>query len=456
MSDGSAKSRAMRLQAEKLHPAAIFVALFMAVAVGRLPEIFEFLRPLHLGKVTLAAAIVAMLFNLKRSNTVLSTSLGVRMALFTALAILSLSFSIWGSRTLVFLELDLLRIVLLFVLIAKTTVNVRTLRFYLVVFAAILGLMALFGLLNATGARVEFSQSYDPNDIGLVVLTISALFFGLATDKALPMRKLVLLLSLVGFAIVLSTQSRGAFLGLCAVVLYFSIAQRTIVDGKFYQLPNPRVIGGMLAAFIVVFLITPDASWDRILTIFELEDDYNTTGNRGRMAIWTRGIETFLSKPWGVGGGAYQSSDLRAGGVGLTAHNSFLQVAVELGVAGLLIYISLYRSAWRTTRAMLLLGDGDGDGDGDVSRKGLSPGALALGIRCAIVGFLVSGFFLSMGYGRVFYALLGLIAACELLYCGSPVRDKQSARRSHRARSSQVSSTAARAGSNSRNWAERR
>lgn len=381
----------------------------MAVAVGRLPELFEFLKPLQLGKLTLAAAIIAVLVNHKHSNEVLKTELGKRMVLFSVLGVLSLAFSIYGPRTLYFLEMDLLRIVLLFFLVAKTATNSRTLAFYLYVFAILLAMMSVLGLLNATGARVEFSQSYDPNDIGLVVLTISALFLGISTDTQHRFHRLILVLSLAGFAVVLSTQSRGAFLGLCAVGLYFSLARKRVENGRFYSAPNPRIVVGMLVAFAFVFAITPESSWDRILTIFELEEDYNTTANRGRVAIWERGLESLFTRPWGAGGGAYQSVDLRLGGAGLTAHNSFLQVAVELGIAGLLIYVSMYRSAWRTSRSMLLMRD-----DVRLGKVGVSLNALGLGIRCAVVGFLVSGFFLSMGYGRVFYSLLGLIAAYEL------------------------------------------
>ena len=89
---------------------------------------------------------------------------------------------------------------------------------------------------------------------------------------------------------------------------------------------------GVVAILLVIVVLTPESSWHRLMTVFELEDDYNMSGRGGRIAIWSRGIEAFLSRPWGYGAGVFQSVDMRAGGQYLTAHNSLIQVAVELGI----------------------------------------------------------------------------------------------------------------------------
>jgi len=398
--------------AGRIHPAAIFVALFMCVAVGRLPELFPFLKPLHLGRVTLVAALVSVMLNWKDSSPMFGSLIAKRVIALALIAVLSATYSIWGSRTILFLQNDLLVIVLLFFLVYKTATNQKTFGFYVLVFAAIVAVMSVLALLSSAGGRVSFSQSYDPNDIGLVLLTSSALLFGICTDKAVPQRTALLAISLLGFSSVLATQSRGAFLGLCAVAIFFMLATRDVREKGFYRFPGFRVLAIIVVVVGIVLALTPESSWDRILTVFELESDYNTSTERGRVAIWERGMEAFLQSPWGVGGGAYQAADMRAGGSYMTAHNSFLQIAVELGVVGLLIYLSIYKQIWSITRR-LLLADGE-----RVNGSILCPssGAIALGVRASLIGFSVSGFFLSMAYGRIFFAMLGMVAACELLY----------------------------------------
>ena len=397
----------------KIHPAAPYIALFVAVAVGRLQEIFPVFNPLQLGKVTLVAAVAAVLFSKMATNKMYSSLLGRRLIWFCTLAVVSVAYSIWGTQTLSFLEKDILRIFLLFVLIYKTSVNVSTLRFYILVVAGILLLMALVGVTALSSARTAFSDTYDANDIGLVVLTTSAFLCGVSRDRDLVLRKFLLALSLVGFAVVLSTQSRGAFLGLCAVGIYFAFAKDEPGAARLYRMPTINMMMAFAIGILVIILIAPAESWDRILTLFNLESDYNTSEDRGRIAIWTRGLESFLSQPWGVGGGAYQEADMRAGGDFMTAHNSFIQVAVELGVVGLLLYVGFYKSAWQQTGKMLRV-----EAKPNLRPSMIAPAAFGLGMRASMIGFGVCGFFLSMAYGRIFYVLLALVAAGNTLWFG--------------------------------------
>ena len=174
-----------------------------------------------------------------------------------------------------------------------------------------------------------------------------------------------------------------------------------------------RVLVGTALSVVVIVLITPAESWDRILTVFELSDDYNTSGERGRLAIWGRGIDAFLRSPWGVGGGAYQVADMRAGGSYITAHNSFLQVLVELGAIGFILYVGFYRKSWQHSAALIA-------GKGRSYASSMSCNVFGLAVRGAFIGYLVSSFFLSLAYGRLFYVILAIIAAAEHVWLASP------------------------------------
>jgi len=396
-------------KSDSLHPAAFFVALYLSVAVGRLPEIFEFLRPFYLGKVTILLALIIIFLNWDNTNKLSEATIGRRMIAFTALCLVSLSFSIWRSGTLAFISKDLLGVFSVFFLTFKTAVNITTIRFYFTIFAVILGMMTIMALLASTSGRMVISSSYDPNDVGLVVLTASALLYGYSRDRKVSYRIYLILFSVLGFFVALSTQSRGAFLGVVAVVTFFMFSNDGTDSQKIYRWPSFRTIAGVAFCAVIIVALLPDSSWDRIFTIFDLENDYNTTGETGRLAIWQRGIDTFLSRPWGVGAGVYQSADVASGGRYHTAHNSILQIAVELGLIGMLIFLSFHSQLWRTTgRLMRARGVHD-----KVTHQ--SAFAMALGLRGAIIAFLVTSFFLSMGYSRIFYALLGLGAAIEMV-----------------------------------------
>lgn len=397
---------------KSLHPAAWFVALYLAVAVGRLPELFEFLQPIHLGKVTLLLAFVAVILNWQNSNSLTAVKSGRRMILFAALCIVSLSFSIWRSGTLAFITKDLVNIFSVFFLTYKTSVNLTTIRFYFMAFGAILGVMTVMAILAYSTGRMVISDTYDPNDVGLVVLTSSALLYGYSRGKNTKFRTAIISISILGLFVALSTQSRGAFLGIIAVVVYFMISDFQANNGRLYRWPSIQA-AGLVACLVVVFLyFLPDSSWDRILTLFELEKDYNTSSETGRLAIWQRGVETFFSRPWGVGAGVYQSADIAVGGRYHTAHNSMLQIAVELGLIGLLIFVGFFLELWRIGGRLICASK-------TLENMSLeSAVSFGAALRGSTIAFLITSFFLSMGYSRIFYTILGLAAAIELVAFG--------------------------------------
>ncbi len=82
-----------------------------------------------------------------------------------------------------------------------------------------------------------------------------------------------------------------------------------------------------------------------------------------------------------------------------TAHNSFLQIGVELGVAGLIIFLSMLARTIRDLRRVQFLYMGSPD----------SPEPyLASMLEVSLYGFVVGGFFLSQAYSPLLYLIIGL------------------------------------------------
>lgn len=388
------------VKADKLHPAAIGMGLYILVTVGRLQELVPFLNGMPLAKIALAVALLGIFVSPAGRNRPLSgIPLSRHLIILTFLAVFSVAVSIWKSHSLTFLLTGFLANVLLFYLLIKSADNDRTLHFYagtLVVAALMLVLPAL--TLSGT-ERGEVSTAYDANDLASVLVTLMplavvAIFSG-------GRKVLWVALSLALATGVVATGSRGGFLGLLAVTLYLVWVplpgRRNGKSGKGTRLTMLALVGLISVAAV------GGAAWERISTLTNLEGDYNLQSETGRLAIWQRGLGIMAHRPWGVGIDAFEAAEGMEGGRFKAAHNSLIQVGAELGIAGLLVFIAMCLSAFR-----LLGGYLDRfAGVDDAPRSA----ALAAALRAGLVGFFVTGFFLSHAYAPVLYALLGMAVA---------------------------------------------
>jgi O-antigen ligase len=142
----------------------------------------------------------------------------------------------------------------------------------------------------------------------------------------------------------------------------------------------------------------------------------------GRTDIWKAGIQLLLTHPWGVGIHGYSTVEgLSHEGLGKwsTAHNSFLQIGVELGVIGLVLFVRLLIGTirdlriLRRTHARQMGAQAGYSTESDVTRH--NPILLAVPLEISLWGFMVGGFFLSQAYSPLLYVILALSVACSRL-----------------------------------------
>jgi O-antigen ligase len=81
------------------------------------------------------------------------------------------------------------------------------------------------------------------------------------------------------------------------------------------------------------------------------------------------------------------------------AHNSYIQVGAELGIPGLLMFVSMIATAFAALRRSTRQG---------VSSQGQE---LAQALSAALVGFVVGAIFLSLAYSEILFTLLALAVA---------------------------------------------
>lgn len=190
-----------------------------------------------------------------------------------------------------------------------------------------------------------YSTLLNPNLLGGYLLPI----FPLAVSAALVWKGWYRLLgvatALLAPLCIWFTYSRGAMLGLAAVIgvyalLGLSLSWPLVKKSRKLQL----ILGGGALAFfgaVVLRIATSTALQDRIASMFTLRGH---SSNSFRMNVWM-GVADMVRDNWligvGIGNTAFRkmySLYMYSGFEALGAYNVFLEVLAEMGVVGLLVF----------------------------------------------------------------------------------------------------------------------
>jgi putative inorganic carbon (HCO3(-)) transporter len=217
-------------------------------------------------------------------------------------------------------------------------------------------------------------------------------------------RFLLLVVACTVFGILILTQSRGALVAL-GVVLIVLIALRW----KWGWIVIPISLSAVVGIFALL-------GTDKFLAV--LSSGVSLGGLEGRLEVWSRAIYMIQDFPFtGVGLGLFGDVADNLYPFFLAppasiphAHNLFLQVAVDLGLPGLIAWASILigaiLSSWHIYR---------------IGKKQAKPWFVGLGagFLCTQIALLVHGIFDSVTWGAVrpapiLWAVWGLIIACSM------------------------------------------
>jgi len=392
------------------------VAIYVATAVGRVQELFPMLAPLRPALVSALLAVGLFLLQQSGARQVTRIRSATTACVLGLLLWAALSVSTALSQGIAFRYVTdyFVKTVVMYVVIAGCVRGVRDVeRLVLVYFIATVIYTAVvltrFQLGSGDDWRLGHLYNYDANDFATLIATALplGLYFVLA-DRRLAVRVLAIAgLTILGVGEIRS-GSRGGFLALLAVAGF--------VLFRFTTIPARSRLAGLAAILAVVFVTASDRYWAQMQTVLNPHEDYNATSETGRVRIWERGIGYMERNPLlGVGPGNFPVAEgtisPMAGraeyGVGVrwgAAHNSFVQIGAELGVPGLLLFVGMLATALaalgRVARNALRVG-----------RSAIGVSRLAQSLMGAVVGFMVGGFFLSLGYSDMLYTLAALAAA---------------------------------------------
>jgi hypothetical protein len=197
----------------------------------------------------------------------------------------------------------------------------------------------------------------------------------------------------VGFAIICA----GLILTLTRMTLLIALIQMVLFVA-IRRRPEWAVAGLAMAStiFLAAFVTIPGfptfvwqtLSWQEGSSVSHLND-------------WIAGVSVFVQNPWGSGLGTTDQTAVRAGLEPLTGDNLYLKYGVELGAAGLLLFI--LSLAFLGSAAMRLYREGATDAQ---RRMGMTLWLAAVGIA---INSITAAVFNSITLSWLYFWLAGAV-----------------------------------------------
>jgi len=301
-----------------------------------------------------------------------------------------------------------IRCVVMFVVVVnvvRNTARLKGLLFLALGAAVLLSIGAIneyrYGLATVEGYRVSgrgVGIFGNTNDMALFVVTILPITVALLLASRRKLAKvLYAALAAVMLAAIVLSYSRGAFLGLVVVLIFFAM--------KLGRRNRSAIIAAIAVLTIALLFLAPGDYGLRLLSIFvpSLDPFQSADTRRGELF---RSIFTAIRHPFfGIGMGNYMPQmSLR----GIETHNAFTQVAAEMGLAALACYTMFIVSPLRK------LGQIVRETFDERGKSGLC--YLALGLEASLIAYMVSSFFLSVAYLWYVYYLVGYAVCLRRIY----------------------------------------
>jgi O-antigen ligase len=257
----------------------------------------------------------------------------------------------------------------------------------------------VFGDLWVEGARARASINNmfgEPNALALHLATMIPLAIVLMLSTRNVLKKVLYIAgSLVMVAGLFATFSRGGFLALAIgmLVLFWKLGRK-----------NRLLACALVLACLLALVLAPAGYSGRLASIFDSSKDL-VGSSLARRDVLIRGIWVAISSPFlGIGIGNFHIVSIR----GQVSHNSFLQVAAEMGLAALVLYCGIIVVCYRRLRS--------------IERATLSEFRhsrfhyLSVGLQSALVAYAVGSFFLSVAYEGYLYSLVAFALCLDRLY----------------------------------------
>jgi len=374
---------------------------------SRIPEMVP---ALHAGIALQPLLLVGMIMT-KSTKMVFQSQIGRAMCWFTGWIAVCVPFAVWRGGAFDQFTLALQALALLFFMAAFIRTMEDVYRTILTVALA----MAAVGVLSlAIGGGREGSTRLglgsgndtlsDANFLALFLIVGLPLIIFSATRKR-GLMKILLILSLgpvlAGAA---KTGSRSGLLALAAGLVFFLIFASMKARIGF-------IAGGAIFIVCAAVLLPQDIA-QRFTTYFAASSGATEEAAQSaatRKLLLTKSIDLTLRNPiLGVGPGMFMEGEAREAakeghrGIWHYTHNSYTELSSECGIIGLGLYAF---ALWRSYRGLTW-----------IRRRYPIPTVrrAALYVQMTVLMSAIGAFFLSIAYGGIVYAIIGLCMAFQM------------------------------------------
>lgn len=417
--------RGTRSAADRGTDAAFFgLMVFTGLLFFRPQDQIPLLESLHLAELSAVGALAAMVFGrLKRGLGVSRVNPELWGVVAMGVLILATApFSIWPSGSIATFTEIYSKIILIFVLMVNTLTSRRRIEQFvwlIVIASGYIGLRAVVDLASGhnliENGRVQGSVGgifKNPNDLALNMVAIMPLAVALALHAGTLVRRAgASLCAVLMLGAMVASQSRSGTIGfvvMAAVLGLYMVRQRPAL-----------AVAGVLAMVLALPLV-PSSYWHRLSSITDESQD-DTGSREARQTLLRESFRAFVQHPLtGVGAGQFKNYDPEGRlEPWRESHNIVLQVAAELGIAGLAVLGFLVARAVLAgiqTRRLLdrALGRRRRRGGPARERPLITPADAewfrghAVAMTAALAGWFFCALFASVAYNWTFYYLLAL------------------------------------------------
>lgn len=402
-------------------PLRIALLVLTVITVSQVHQHFGVLASLRPAMVLVALSVMYAAIKPKSlvKGSILRTWPAKLVLALAVLACLSVPFGLSLGRSAMYIVRDYSKVLVFGFLLIAAIRGVRDLA--TIVWGYVIGCGALAWLslfvfdlslsFDSYAYRLNDLYGFDANDVGAIMLIGLALAL-LLVQASKGYSRIVAGVILVAIgATIAKTGSRGAFVGIVAVGAYLLVALKTIS-------PIKRIAFVIVVGAVLVFA-APPGYWEQMKTLANPTQDYNWSDPNGRRAVAERGLGYMLQRPLlGVGIANFQLAEgtisdkarLAPAGLGIrwaAAHNSYVEIGAELGVPGLILWLSLiFGGIWSMMRLRARLPKHWARGDPEERFLHL----MTLYVPVALMGFAVTSFFVSFAYLDPIYIVAALMA----------------------------------------------
>jgi O-antigen ligase len=243
---------------------------------------------------------------------------------------------------------------------------------------------------------------YNPNSLAAMLVPTFAFAVVLAARSAGFARAAYVACSALLYLGAVATMSRGGFLALTAVV--------AVLTWKLAGRSRRAVVPVVGHALVALALALPSTFSNRNVTVLR-PSAHTESSNQQRVKLLEHGVSLMERRPGiGIGMGNYRvHSDENK-----VAHNSYVEILVELGIVGLAAYLIVLLAPIPPLRRIefeAARGRGAPWDPGDREAY-----CLSVGIQAALVAFMVHSLFRSAEYNWEGYLLVGYAIALRMIW----------------------------------------